>query len=52
MIVHHQGAVSMAKSALMHANHQELRDLAIAIITAQEGEISQMQAWLQQWYQN
>ncbi len=51
MVVHHQGAVSMAKAALMHAEHQELRDLATNIITAQEGEISQMQTWLQQWYQ-
>ncbi len=50
MIVHHQGAVDMAKFALMHAKHQEIKTLASAIIAAQTSEITQMQSWLAQWY--
>ena len=50
MIEHHQGAISMATSALTSAKHQEIKDLAKAIIEAQAKEISQMQAWLQAWY--
>ncbi len=50
MIVHHQGAVSMAESALQNAKHQEIKDLAQNIITAQKSEIAQMQGWEKTWY--
>jgi uncharacterized protein (DUF305 family) len=50
MIPHHQGAVAMAKDAQAKAERQEIKDLAQAIITAQEGEIAQMRQWLQEWY--
>lgn len=50
MIVHHQGAVEMAKLAIQNANHQEIVDLAEAIIEAQEKEINQMHSWYQSWY--
>lgn len=50
MIVHHQGAVGMAEAALKNAKHQEIKDLANAIITAQNQEVGQMQAWQQAWY--
>ncbi len=49
MIAHHQGAVDMAKMAVTSAKHQELKDMANAIITAQEQEISQMTAWQKEW---
>ncbi len=49
MIAHHQGAVDMAKLALKNAKHQELKDMANDIISAQEGEISQMTAWQKEW---
>ena len=52
MIVHHQGAVEMAELALTNAEQQELKDLAEAIITAQEGEIAQMKAWQKEWSSN
>ncbi len=50
MIVHHQGAVEMAEAALRDAKHQEIKDMAQAIISAQNSEITQMQAWLKDWY--
>ncbi len=50
MIVHHQGAVEMAQSALTNAKHQEIKDLAVAIISAQNEEISEMKGWQASWY--
>ena len=50
MILHHQGAVKMAKLALQNAKHQEIKDLANAIISAQNKEIKDMRAWQEQWY--
>lgn len=50
MIVHHEGAVEMAKLALTSAKHQEIKDLANAIISAQNTEIASMKGWLKTWY--
>lgn len=50
MIVHHQGAVSMANLALTNAGHQEIKDLAAGIIAAQNKEIAEMKAWQQAWF--
>ncbi len=50
MIVHHQGAVEMAGLALKSAKHQEIKDLATAIIAAQNKEIADMKAWEKTWY--
>jgi len=50
MIVHHQGAVEMAEAALKNAKHQEIKDMAQAIISAQTQEITQMKAWGKAWY--
>lgn len=49
MIVHHQGAIDMAKPAAINAQHQEVKDLAVTIIAAQTKEIEQMKQWQQQW---
>ena len=49
MIAHHQGAVDMAKLAQKNAKHQELKDMANDIISAQNGEISQKKSWQQAW---
>jgi uncharacterized protein (DUF305 family) len=49
MIAHHQGAVTMAQLALTNAKHQELKDMANDIISAQNREISQMKSWQQAW---
>jgi len=50
MTVHHEGAIVMARQALTQAERPEIKDLANAIVTAQEGEIAQMQAWRTAWY--
>lgn len=49
MTAHHKGAVIMAKAALEKAEHPEIKALAQGIITAQEAEIGQMQAWQTAW---
>jgi uncharacterized protein (DUF305 family) len=50
MIVHHEGAVAMAQAALVNAKHQEIKDMANAIISAQTSEINQMKNWKNTWY--
>jgi uncharacterized protein (DUF305 family) len=50
MISHHAGAIEMAKMAQAEGEHEEILQLAQAIIDAQEGEIAQMQEWLAEWY--
>lgn len=50
MIVHHEGAVAMAQLALTNAKHQEIKDLAKAIVSAQNKEIAEMRAWQKAWY--
>lgn len=49
MIVHHQGAIQMAQMASGNASHQEIKDMANNIITAQTTEIAEMQGWQKAW---
>lgn len=49
MIIHHQGAIEMAKEAQTSATHQEIKDLADDIISAQTKEIEMMREWKKQW---
>ncbi len=50
MIIHHQGAVEMAKAVLATSKRPELIQLASDIITAQTKEIGMMQAWEKAWF--
>jgi uncharacterized protein (DUF305 family) len=50
MILHHQGAVIMAKEVQQKSKRPEMKQLADNIIKAQEKEIAQMQEWRQAWY--
>jgi len=52
MIAHHQGAIDMAQSYLDadFEKQPEVAQMAEAIVTVQDGEIEQMQGWLDEWY--
>ncbi len=50
MIVHHQGAVDMAKLVLVNSKKVELLKLANDIISAQNKEIEMMQGWEKAWF--
>jgi uncharacterized protein (DUF305 family) len=52
MIVHHEGAVVMAKAVLEKSKRPELTKLANDIISAQTGEIQMMQGWKTMWFKN
>lgn len=49
MIEHHQGAIEMAKLIPTRAQHNEIKQLGEAIITAQTKEIGDMRQWQQDW---
>ena len=48
MVPHHQAAIDMAKSELMHGKDPQMRRLAQEIITDQQSEIELMRLWLKQ----
>lgn len=50
MIVHHQGAIAMAKAQLQAGEDADLRKISTAIVAAQQREIEQLEAWRDQWY--
>lgn len=49
MIAHHEGAVEMAKLSSANAKHDEIKQLSIEIVSAQEKEIVQMKQWQKNW---
>ena len=49
MIIHHQGAIDMARLAESRAKHEEIKQLSKDIIAAQEVEIQQMNTWRSKW---
>ena len=49
MIVHHEGAVEMAKQSPQNAKHDEIKNLSKDIILAQEKEIKEMKQWQKDW---
>ena len=50
MILHHEGAVVMAKDLAQKTKRPELQKLAKDVIDAQVQEIAQMQQWRKNWY--
>ena len=46
MLPHHQAAIDMAKTELLHGKDPQMRRLAQEIITDQQSEIQLMQRWL------
>lgn len=49
MIPHHQDAINMANMALNDAKHDEMKNLARDIISAQQREIDMMKEWQRSW---
>ncbi len=49
MIEHHVGAVDMAELVFDNSKHQELKDMAQDIISAQTSEIEMMKQWQKDW---
>lgn len=47
MIPHHRGAIDMARAELSHGDDPWAKEVATAIIAAQEQEIADMLAWLE-----
>ena len=52
MSPHHEGAVVMAREALQKSQRPEIKQLAQAIIDAQQKEIAAMKGWRAAWYPN
>ena len=50
MIPHHQSAIEMARVAKKDSENPRIKELAQNIMSAQKGEIEQMQRWREQWY--
>jgi uncharacterized protein (DUF305 family) len=50
MIIHHEGAVEMAKQVLKNSKRPELIKLANDIISAQTKEIEIMKGWQTSWF--
>jgi uncharacterized protein (DUF305 family) len=50
MIVHHEGAVSMARTLVAGTKRPELLKLGNDIITAQTNEIQMMTQWRKSWF--
>lgn len=48
MVPHHQAAIDMAKTQLLHGKDPQMRRLAQEIITDQQLEIELMERWLKQ----
>ncbi len=50
MMLHHEGAVEMAKQVLSQSSREDLKAFAQAIIDSQNKEIDQMKAWQTNWF--
>lgn len=49
MIMHHEGAIDMAKLITTNAKHEEIKQLGVDIIATQSKEIEEMKDWYKNW---
>ena len=49
MLIHHEGAVAMAKMSSTNSKHDEIKKLSENIVSAQEKEIKEMRQWQIDW---
>lgn len=52
MIAHHQGAVDMAKMAVLQGEDQQLKKFNEGVVESQEREITQMKRWRDEWFKD
>ncbi|CAN5746785.1 DUF305 domain-containing protein [soil metagenome] len=52
MILHHQGAIDMAKLGDTNAGRPEMKQFTQAIIAEQDREITQMKRWRDEWHKD
>jgi uncharacterized protein (DUF305 family) len=50
MIPHHESAIELAQVVLDQSENSQIREIAGAIVDAQEREIEQMRSWRDEWY--
>lgn len=50
MVPHHEGAIAMARAEMSKGENSALRELAEAIISAQQAEVNKMRDWRKMWY--
>lgn len=50
MVDHHRSAIEAAQVVLAQTQRDEIRNLAEDIISSQQAEIEQLEAWLAEWY--
>jgi uncharacterized protein (DUF305 family) len=50
MIPHHESAIEMAEVALEESDNPRIREIASAIVDAQNREIAQLKEWREKWY--
>ena len=50
MMMHHQGAIEMAKQAKNSSKRDEIKKMADDIIAAQTKEINEMKGWYKSWF--
>lgn len=50
MIIHHEGAIEMAKKVVDKTKRPEVKALAEEIIATQSTEVETMNGWLKKWY--
>ena len=50
IIPHHESAIEMVQVVLEESENPEIREIAGAIVEAQEREIEQMRSWRDEWY--